>query len=760
MAGMDKATASDSPRQLLALVRDVMAEAGTAQERLDRIVSIIAGSMGSDVCSVYVRRAGDLLELFATKGLKKAAVHLTRLRVGEGLVGVIAARARPLALSDAQHHPSFVFRPETGEEKFHSLMGVPILRGGRVLGVLVVQNRTLRRYAPEETESMQTVAMVLAEMVASGELISGDELFPADGIAKTPLQIPAARFHAGMGMGVAVLNRPHAQVNQLVAEDAEEEHSRVRVAVSEMHGALDALLDDESLAGDEEHRGILESYRMISEDAGWLARIGEAIDSGLTAEAAVMKVQNDIRARFSRVSDRYLRERVHDMDDLADRLLNHLMGPPTDDDLGAGLPDNVVIFARNMGPAQLLEVDRKRLRAIVLEEGSPNSHAAIIARALDIPMVGQAKGVMGRIEDGDPVIVDADHGNVLIRPGENVTQSFVDSLEDRDRQKAQYAALRSLPAITSDGAKVSVNINAGLRIDMPQVEASGADGVGLYRTEIPFMARSDFPDVASQEKLYKDVVDQAGDKPVIFRTVDVGGDKILPYWQESPSANPAMGWRAIRICLDHPAILRQQLRALIRATKGRELRLMFPMIAEIAEFDAARRLFDMEMERARKERRKLPSKVLIGAMLEVPSLVFQLPTLLKRLDFLSIGSNDLFQFLFASDRGDSRLAARYDPLSPSTLTILRSIVGQCDEAQVPISLCGEMAGNPIDAMALVGLGLRSLSMNPSSVGPVKAMIRSLNLEPLRNYMESLVQLPDHSVREKLREYARDHGVMI
>ncbi|MBL6946747.1 MAG: phosphoenolpyruvate--protein phosphotransferase [Rhodospirillales bacterium] len=757
---MDKATARVTPRKLLARVRDVMAGAGTAQHRLDQTVSVIASGTGADVCSVYVRRAGDLLELFATKGLKKSAVHSTRLRVGEGLVGVVAARARPLALSDAQHHPSFVFRPETGEEIFHSLMGVPILRGGRVLGVLVLQNRIRRRFISEEVETMQTVAMVLAEMVAGGELIAGQELLPADGIAKSPLQISAARFHAGIGMGVAVLNQPHTHVSRLVAEDAEEEHERVRRAATEMHVALDALLADESLAGDEENRGILESYRMIAEDAGWLGRIGEAIDGGLTAEAAVMKVQNDIRARFSRISDRYLRERVHDMDDLADRLLNHLLGPSAGDEEKAGLPEDVVLFARNMGPAQLLEFDRSRLRAIVLEEGSPTAHVAIIARAMDIPMVGQAKGVMSRVEDGDPVIVDADHANVLIRPGENVSQSFVDSIADRTRQKAKYAALRGLPAITRDRSRISININAGLRIDMPQLEETGADGVGLYRTEIPFMSRSEFPDVASQEKLYKDVVKQAGGKPVIFRTVDIGGDKILPYWEDSPGANPAMGWRAIRICLDRPAILRHQLRALIRSTKGGELRLMFPMIAEVAEFDAAQRLFEMEMERARKQRRKLPKKVLVGAMLEVPSLVFQLPTLLSRVDFISIGSNDLFQFLFASDRGDSRLSERYDTMSPATLSILRTIISQCDKASVPVSLCGEMAGNPIDAMALVGLGLRSLSMSSSSIGPIKAMIRSLDLGPLCNFMESLFLLPDHSVREKLREFARDHGVMI
>ncbi len=756
---MAKVTAKFTPRHLLARVRDIMAGTGTAQKRLDQVVSEIATGMSADVCSVYVLRAGDMLELFATRGLKKSAVHQTRLRVGEGLVGVIAARARPLALSDAQHHPNFAFRPETGEEVYHSLMGVPVLRGGRVIGVLVVQNKTLRRYIAEEVETLQTVAMVLAEMVAGGELIAGEELLPADGIAVAPLQISVTKLHSGMGMGVAVLNRPHPHVERIVAENTDDEHERVRLAVAEMHGVLDAMLDDESLANDAEHRSILESYRMIAEDAGWLGRIGEAIDGGLTAEAAVMKVQNDIRARLSRVSDRYLRERVYDMDDLAERLLKHLIGNPETE---SSEPDSehIVLFARNLGPAQLLEFDRSRLRAVVLEEGSPTAHVAIIARALDIPMVGQAKGVMARVEDGDPIIVDADHGNVLIRPGENVRHSFQESLAERARQKERFAALRDLPALTRDGVRISMNINAGVRIDMPQLDDTGADGVGLYRTEIPFMVRSEFPDVASQETLYRDILEQAGDRPVVFRTVDIGGDKILPYWENSPGDNPAMGWRAIRICLDRPAILRHQVRALIYAAAGRDLRLMFPMIAEVAELDAARRLLDMELDRARKAGREMPSLLSIGAMLEVPALLFQMPALLKRVDFLSIGSNDLFQFLFASDRGNARLSERYDTMAPPTLKVLMSIIDQCREADVPVSLCGEMAGSALDAMALVGLGMRSLSMNPSSIGPVKAMIRSLDATRLRQFMETLIALPDHSVREKLREFARDHGVMI
>lgn len=755
---MNRTVAESSPRQLLARVRDIMAGTGTAQERLDRVVTEIADGLVAEVCSVYIQRAGNMLELFATEGLKKEAVHQTRLRVGEGLVGVIAARARSLSLSDAQHHPNFAYRPETGEEIYQSLMGVPILRGGRVLGVLVVQNKKRRRYYTAQIEILQTIAMVLAEMVAGGELVGGEEQLPADGIATAPLQIAVSRFHGGIGIGTAVLNRPHLHVERLVSEDIEDEHQRVKQAVKDMHGALDALFDAADV-GDAENRGILESYRMISEDAGWLARIGEAIDGGLTAEAAVMKVQNDIRARLGRVSDRYLRERVYDMDDLADRLLRHLMqaqGGESEEPL----PNDVVLFSRNMGPAQLLDIDRTRLRAIVLEEGSATAHVAIIARAMDIPMVGQAKGVLSRVEEGDPVIVDADHGNVLIRPGENVRQSFAESVVERNLQKAKFAALRDLPAVSRDGVRISLNINAGLRIDLPQLEETGADGVGLYRTEIPFMARSELPDVATQIAVYRGVLDQAGDKPVIFRTVDIGGDKILPYWKNTQGDNPAMGWRAIRICLDRPAILRHQVRALIQAAAGRDLHLMFPMVAEVAEFDSARRLLELELGRARKWGDGVPSTVSVGVMLEVPALIFQLPTLLKRVDFVSIGSNDLFQFLFASDRGDARLAERYDPISPPTLSALRAIVGQCDEANIPISLCGEMASNPLDALALIGLGMRRLSMNASSVGPVKAMIRSLEVGPLSRYMESLLVSPDHSLREKLRAFARDHGVMI
>jgi len=752
-------------RRLLARVRDVMAGEGTAQQRLDKIVLIIAADMVAEVCSVYVMRAGEVLELFGTKGLNASAVHNTRLRVGEGLIGLIAAHARPFALADAQNHPGFVFRPETGEEMYQSLMGVPILRGGRVVGVIAVQNRTRRNYGEEEVEILQTVAMVLAELVGGGDLISRDELMPADGNALLPLRLEGISLNPGIGVGVAVLHAPQFHISKMVAEDVDLEHERLRKAVAEMHGALDDMMQHSDLAAAGEHREILESYRMIAEDAGWFARIDEAISGGLTAEAAVQKVHNDIRARMNQVTDSYLRERVHDLEDLGGRLLQHLVGGS---DSNGAMPDDekvrnakrVILIARNMGPAQLLDYDRSKLAGLVLEEGSLTAHVSIVARALDIPVVGQARGILDMIETGEPIIVDGINAQVFVRPGEEVRQRFKNSARVRAERKAAYGQLRDLESATEDGVHISLNINAGLLIDMPHLHDMGADGVGLYRTEVPFMVRSEYPGVDEQRNIYAKVYEQSKGKPVIFRTLDVGGDKMLPYWNAQDEENPAMGWRAIRVSFDRPMLLRQQLRALIKAASGRDLSVMFPMIAEVPEFDQARSLLDQELQREQKRGTEMPTSISAGVMLEVPSLLFQMPALLKRVDFVSVGSNDLYQFLFAADRGNSRLSERYDLLSPPGISMLRDVVNHCNEAQVKLSLCGEMAASPLDAMALVGLGFRSLSMQPNAVGPIKAMIRSLKAEPLSQYMNSLYGLSQHSLRGNLRAFAKDHGVIV
>jgi phosphotransferase system, enzyme I, PtsP len=752
-------------RQLLARVRDVMAGADKAQQRLDKIVSVIAADMVAEVCSVYVIRPGEVLELFSTKGLNESAVHNTRLRVGEGLIGLVGAQARPIALADAASHPDFVLRPETGEELYQSLMGVPVLRGGRVIGVISVQNRIRRNYSDEEIEVLETVAMVLAELISGGELIDRAELMPADGNALLPLRIGGSTINPGLGVGVAVLHEPKFSVTKLVAEDVDLEHERLQNAVSEMHGALDDMMKQSDLAAAGEHREVLESYQMISEDTGWFTRIDEAVSGGLTAEAAVQKINNDIRARMNQITDPYLRERIHDLEDLSTRLLHHLSGSDALNGPLAGDPsthnaNSLILVARNMGPAQLLDYDRSKLVGLVLEEGSPTAHVSIVARALDIPVVGQARDILKQIEMGEPIIVDGTNAQVFIRPGEEVCERFRNSARVRAERKAAYSQLRDLKSITKDGVRVSLNINAGLLIDMHHLHDMGADGVGLYRTEVPFMVRSDFPDVAAQREVYTKVFKQSSAKPVIFRTLDVGSDKILPYWSAQDEENPAMGWRAIRISLDRPMIMRQQLRALIQAAVGRDLSVMFPMVAEVSEFDQARSLLERELKRESERGRDVPKSVRAGVMLEVPSLLFQLPVLLERVDFVSVGSNDLCQFLFAADRGNPRLSKRYDMLSSPVLSMLRDVVVHCDEAGVDLSLCGEMAADPLDAMALIGIGFRSISVQPSAVGPIKAMIRSLDLKPLGQYVETLYGLSQHSLRGKILSFAKDQGVKV
>lgn len=747
-----------SSRRLLAHLRDIMAGSGSGQDRLDKIVTLIAAEMRADVCSCYVMRAGEVLELFSTEGLNKTAVHNTRLRVGEGIVGYIAGHARPVALDNAPLHPSFAYRPETGEDPFLSLAGVPILRGSKVRGVLVIQHKDHRRYVEEEVETLQTIAMVVAELVAQSELVSPTEVSTTGDPVLLPARLSGTAMSPGLAMGLAVIHRPQLTIRQMVAEDTEAELERFNTALVTMHSAIDDLLEAATLAGLGEPRDILETYRMFAEDRGWLSRIREAIRVGLTAEAAVQQVQNDTRARMSHLTDPYIRERLLDLEDLTNRLMQHLAGKTSGAD-GATQPDDMILVARSMGPAELLDYDRSRLRGLLLEEGSPSSHVCIVARALNIPVV-QASDALNRIEPLDQLIVDGNHGQVFIRPAEDIQMAFADSVALQHRKEQMYAEIRNLPSVTRDGVPISMQLNCGLLIDLPHLHASGAEGIGLYRTEIPFMVRSSYPDVQAQTELYARIMDEAGDKPVIFRTLDVGGDKMLPYMTGGEEENPALGWRAVRIGLDHPSLLRQQLRALLLAAAGRPLSVMFPMIAEVAEFEGARRLLDLELRRLAGQGIEPPSRLRVGTMIEVPSLLWQLPALLPKVDFLSVGSNDLTQYLFAADRGNPRTSTRYDPLSPAMLCVMRRLVDECGKHKVSLSLCGEMAGRPLDAMALIGVGFRTLSMSPPSVGPVKTMLRSLEVAPLRQYMSGLYLGADHSLRDKLKSFAKDHGVFI
>ncbi|MBS0519303.1 MAG: phosphoenolpyruvate--protein phosphotransferase [Proteobacteria bacterium] len=734
-----------------------MARGVSAEETLAEVVRLVANEMVAEVCSIYLLRAGEVLELFATQGLNPSAVHRTRLRVGEGLVGDIAAHGRPLALDDAQSHPQFAYRPETGEESFHSLAGVPILRAGRVLGVLVVQNRTRRQYDEEEIETLQTIAMVLAEMVAAGHVVSPNEVQQVDGIGLLPLRVDGIQLTPGVAIGRAVLHEPRIVIQRVVAEDVGAEQARFEEALASVREDVDRMLEAHDMQSGE-HREVLETFRMFVDDRGWRERVREAIGSGLTAEAGVQRAFDDVRARLGQSTDPYIRERLSDLQDLTNRLLLRLTGRANGE---AGVQDDdMVVIARDMGPAELLDYDRSRLRGVVLEEGSALSHVAIVARALDIPVVGRAPNVLSRVEPGDAIVVDGDSAQVLVRPSEDVLQTVHAAIDARAERRRKYAALRDLPAATRDQVQIGLSMNAGLLIDMQHLEETGADGVGLYRTEIPFMVRSEFPDVEAQAWLYGRVLDIADGRPVTFRTLDVGGDKVLPYVDSFGDENPAMGWRAIRIGLDRPAMLRRQLRAMIQASNGRPLSVMFPMIADVSELLSARRLLDLELERVRRRGLPQPERLRVGIMFEVPALAWQLDSLLPHVDFLSVGTNDLVQFLFAADRGNARVAARYDTLSPALLRLLHFVVEKVRPAGVELAVCGEMAGRPVEALALLAIGVRTLSMAPGAIGPVKAMIRSLDLAEASTFVCSALAQPDRPLRETLRLFAADHAIEI
>lgn len=745
-------------RRLLRRLRDIMAGPGTAQARLDLIASLIARELVAEVCSIYVRRAGDVLELFATEGLRPDAVHNTRLLVGEGLVGFVAAQAMPVALADAQSHPLFAFRPETGEERYSSLMGVPVLRGGRVLGVLVIQNQTQRSYTDEEVETLETTAMVLAELIAGSDIISGDEA-RYDAVPEAlPQRLEGLPLSPGLTLGTALVQSRRVTIERMLSDDPEIEEKRVRSALDALTGQLDAALDRPEFSETGEHRDVLETFRMFAEDRGWLRRINEAIRTGLSAEAAVQRVQDETRARLGQVSDAYLRERVLDFEELANRLLRQLV--ESEQDGSAAIPEDTILVARSLGPAELLNYEPGNLKAVILEDGSVNAHATIVARALDVPLVGRLDGLLSRVETGDEVLVDAENGVVYLRPGDEVRANFEMAMAARSARLQVYRGLRDEMPETRDGTRIGLLLNAGLLADMNHLDETAAEGVGLYRTEIPFMVRATYPDVAAQTDFYARVLDEADGKPVVFRTLDIGGDKVLPYLQSSSEDNPAMGWRASRIALDRPAMLRHQLRALITASAGRDLSVMFPMIAQVAEFDAAKRLLDLEIERVAKRGDPVPHSIRAGVMLEVPALALQLENLLPRTDFLSVGSNDLVQFLFASDRGNPRLEGRYDVLAPAVLNFLKNIADTCGETGTELTVCGEMAGDPVSAMALLGLGYRRLSMSPANIGPVKAMVRSIAIENVVDYLNVQLRSPVPSLRPHLRAFAQDHGVEV
>ncbi len=760
-------TAAAAARSILTRLHEVMAARTNAQAKLNQVVEIIGESLSSEVCSIYLLREG-MLELFATRGLNQSAVHVTRLGVGEGLTGTIAQNIETLNLDEAATHPEFQYRPETGEEKFHSFAGVPIVRRARGVGVLTVQHVEPRRYEEVEIEALQTVAMVLAELIHNAGLVDDEALGERSEAQSGQQVMEGLQLVKGLAMGQAVFHQPRVQIEQTVAEDTEAERQRVFLAFDKMREQIDSMAGQAEFGVGGEHEQVLETYKMFAYDEGWARRINEAIDSGLTAEAAIERVQQRTRMRMREISDPLLADRMHDLEDLANRLIRIVSGQ-----LGtaatSGLRGDAVLIAKNLGPAELLEYDRRRLKAVVLEEGSLTAHVVIVARAMGVPVIGRLRNLRGLVREGDTLLVDGDAATLTLRPQAGIEEAFEARLARSREKRAAYARLRDVEPVTRDGKRITIMMNAGLREDVATLGAAGADGIGLFRTEFQFLVSPVLPARERQTRLYREVLEAAGTRPVIFRTVDVGGDKSLPYMASEASThdeNPAMGWRALRLSLERDGLLKVQARALLEGAAGKDLNVMFPMVSEPWEYEAAREVFDGQLAFLKKHKHSLPQSIRYGVMLEVPALAEMLDQLLPQISFISIGTNDLTQFLLAADRANPLLAARYDWLSPSIMRFLARVVETVDEHgettghEVDLGVCGEMGGRRLEALALIGLGITRLSITPAAIGPIKELVRQVDTREIGDAMRGWLASPPANLRQTLTDWARAHDIEI
>ena len=742
---------------ILRLLRGITEGQDSISVKLEKIVSVIAEKMNADASACYIAVDDYTLELFAAYGFNAGISHKISLRFGEGLVGEIAQNNRRVMAADAWKHPKFSYKSELGEDELKSFLGVPLIRWGRSIGVLTVQTKDVHEYTPQEIDILETVAMVLSEMVVSEEMNAYKKtLIKERGIVDKE-KSRGLSLSKGYGMGNAVVHRRRQIVTKIFAEDKDKELRRLAVAFEQMNEDLDKKFTSTQI-GIGEHVEILDAYRMFARDKGWYKKLSTNVQGGLTAEAATERAFEDMWNRLSATNDSYLKERLHDLRDISDRLLSYLSG-----DFGAienVQSNDIIVVAKTMGPADLMDYDYKKIRGLIIEEGTPTMHVAIVAKALGIPVVAKIKGIFEEIKTGELIAVDGNEGYVYQNPGKQVQEKFKAKIAEKEKLKQKLAELRNKPAETLDGQKINLYINVGLSFDLDYIESTNCDGVGLYRTEIPFMAAENMPNVDRQITYYKELMDKAGDKRVIFRSLDVGSDKLLPYWGNIGEENPAIGWRSIRITLDRRAILRKQMRAFLRAAAGKVLNVMFPMISNLNEFDEAKETLMIELEKEKRRGNPTPKKVNVGLMIEVPAIIFQLDEILPKADFISIGTNDLAQFIFACDRGNPRLTERYDVLSAPFLSMMHTIVSKANKHGVYCSVCGEMGGNPIEAMALIGLGFRNLSMSGSSFGRVKSMVRSMNVEEVSDYVMSLLKSGRKSIRPQLIAYAYDHGIEI
>lgn len=708
-------------------------------DKLNQVIKIIAEESKALSADIYVKADDVTLEHIIGYPLgeeKKAE------RIGEGVVGK----------AGSDNRTSFVKTKEAFK------VASPLRRWNKPVGVLLVSYPLPHDYDELEAETLETICMFLSEFLSSEELSQYIRKYIKSRGIVAKDRLKGTIINSGYGLGNVVVHRRRKAVTQIFAKDKDKELQNLESARQKMNEDLNAKINQEGMQKGE-HLEILDAYRMIANDKGWYNRIVNHINLGLTAEAAVEQAYTEMWNRLSGAADDYLKERLHDLRDIADRLRLYLSGEDCNSGMNNDYTD-IIIVATSMGPADLMDYDYKKIRGLIIEECTPTMHVAIVAKALNVPVIAGIEGLFKDIKDGSIIAVDGAEGAVYVNPSKGVVEKITAKMEEKRQQYKQIQKLRNYKSRTKDGERVNLYLNIGMDFDFDYIKSTNCDGVGLYRTEILFMSSNKMPDIEKQVECYKKLYQAADGKKIIFRSLDVGSDKLLPYWNSITEDNPAIGWRSIRITLDRRAILRKQMRAFIRAASGKELNVMFPMISNLDEFLEAKETFMFAYEREKREGYELPTKVNLGMMIEVPSVVFQLREILKYCDFISVGTNDLFQFFFASDRGNPRLNGRYDVLSAPFLNLMKKIIKEANNAGVPCSVCGEMASSPLDAMALIGLGFRNLSVSSASYGKVKAMIRSLSAQGIGDYLNNILSSSRKTLRPQLKSYAADHTIEI
>jgi phosphotransferase system, enzyme I, PtsP len=722
---------------LRAITQEVNSAANVGSA-MEIIVQRIRTTMHTQVCSVYLRDPQGDFVLRATEGLLPDSVGQVKMSLNEGLVGYVAKRGEPINLENAEAHSRYHYFPETGEERFTSFLGVPIVHQREVLGVLTVQQSHRRRFDDDEEAFLVTISAQLSGIIAHAEAIDGAEEIDDTGV---DLRFKGVAGSPGIAIGTAVVLSPQSDLSSVayqLCSDIEGELSFFYTSLGAVREDIKALGEKLSNRLSAEERGLFDAYLAMLDDTSLGREVTDAIKKGVVAPYAWSRVILQHANTFASMHDPYLRERAADVRDLGSRVLGYLQQSSAEE---KSYPENTVLIGDELTASILGEVPKDKLLGLVSVKGSSSSHVAILARAMGIPTVMGAVDLPFTQLDGKLTIVDGYRGNTYFNPSEEALNEFTKLIqEDREISK-HYEALKDLPGETTDNHRVPLWVNTGLMADVMRSIERGAEGVGLYRTEVPFLLRDRFPTEEDQRKIYREQLAAFAPHPVTMRTLDVGGDKALSYFPIE-EANPFLGWRGIRVTLDHPEIFMSQVRAMMRASQGlNNLRIMLPMISHISELETSQAL----IQRAHSELLEdgydveLPP---VGVMIEVPAAVYQAKELAARADFLSVGSNDLTQYLLAVDRNNPQVAGLYNSFHPAVLQALQSVVRAAHSEGTPVSICGEMAGDPGASMLLMAMGYDVLSMNSTNLPRVKSVIRAISLEQAEKLLASVMKLTD------------------